>query len=195
LFYNRNTERYSLSYWGDREVYGVPFRLVGPQGGKVRNIILLRSSMGGGAQAADAPDAVTLPVNRAAVAVHFLGGVGAWAWPFKPNNLLSDELQGKIAMVVRLKYKDGQVEEHPMRNGEEIIDWIRNYDAPGSQLAFLDDFGHQVRYLSVVPKRAEVISEIELVKGELAEVSPVVLAVTLEVPASGAGSTPTNPKK
>jgi serine/threonine protein kinase len=195
LFYNRNTERYSLSSWGDREVYGVPFRLVGPQGGKVRNIVLLRSSMGGGAQAAEAPDAVTLPVNRAAAAVHLLGGVGAWAWPFKPNNLTPDDLLGKVAMIVRLKYKDGQVEEHPMRNGEEVVDWIRNYDVSASQLAFLDDYGHQVRYLSVVPKRAEVISEIELAKGELSEVSPIVLAVTLEVPASGAGSAPTNPKK
>jgi serine/threonine protein kinase len=195
LFYNNNNERYLLSPWGDREAFGVPFRLVNPQDGRVRNLIVLHSTMGGGAQSADAPDAVTIPVNRAAVAVHFLGGVGAWAWPFKPNNLPAEDLLGKVAMTVRLKYKDGQVEEHSMRNGEHIADWIRSYDVSGSKLAFLDDLGHQVRYLVVVPMRTEVISEIELAKGGLAEVSPIVLAITLESPPSAPGpNTSVNPK-
>lgn len=186
LFYNRDTERYLFPSWGDKEVFGVPFRLVGPQGGRVRNIILLRSSMGS-TQSGEAPDAVTLPVNRSAAAVHILGGVGAWAWPYKPNNLAPEDLLGKVVMTVRLKYKDGQVEEHPLRNGEHIADWIRNHEVSGSRFAFQDDYGHQVRYLSVAPMRTEVISEIELAKGELSEVSPIVLAVTVEglTPAAG----------
>jgi hypothetical protein len=187
LFYNNSNERYMFSSWREREVFGVPFQLVGPQDGKVRNILLLRSSMLNDGQSSEAPEAVTLPVNRAAAAVHFLGGVGGWAWPYRPNNLPAEELRGKVVMTVRLKYKDGQVEEHPMRNGEHIADWIRKDDVSGSKFAFQDDLGHQVRYLSVVPRRAEVISEIELAKGELSEVAPIVLAVTVEGLATAAG--------
>jgi putative membrane-bound dehydrogenase-like protein len=194
LFYNMNSERYVFLSWGEREVFGVPFRLAGPQGGQVRNVVLLKSPMGGTMQSAEVPESVTFPVNRAAAAVHFLGGVGAWAWPYKPNNRQADEVLGKVAMIVRLKYKDGQVEEHPLRNGEHIVDWIRPTDAAGSKLAFVDEFGHQVRYLTVVPKRGEVISEIELTKGELVEVSPIVLAVTIEGTETAAGPlTPTRP--
>jgi serine/threonine protein kinase len=184
LFYGKSSERYSFPNWGEREVFGVPFRLTSPQGGKVRNVLLLRGSIQSGGQSQDAPDSISLPVNRTAAAIHFLGGVAAWALPYRPGNAPEEDLLGKNAMTVRLNYMDGQKEDHQLRNGEEIVDWIRINDVPGSKLAFLDDYGHQVRYLSVVPMRAEVISTIDLVKGEVPEISPVVLAVTIELRAA-----------
>jgi serine/threonine protein kinase len=187
MFYGKSTERYSLPSWGEREVYGVPFRLVSPQGGRVRNVLLLRGSLQSGGQSQEAPESITLPVNRSAAAIHFLGGVAAWALPYRPGNAPEEDLLGKNAMTVRLNYMDGQKEDHQLRNGEEIVDWIRINEVPGSKLAFLDDYGHQVRYLSVVPMRAEVISTIELVKGEVPEIAPVVLAVTVELRAAKPG--------
>ena len=49
---------------------------------------------------------------------------------------------------------------------------------PGSTFAF-DLAGRQIRYLSITPKRDEVISRIDLVKGT-DRTAPVVMAVTVE---------------
>ena len=51
---------------------------------------------------------------------------------------------------------------------------------PGSKFAF-DLGGRQLRYLSIAPKRSEVISEIEFIKGR-DRTAPVVVAVTVEAP-------------
>ena len=83
-------------------------------------------------------------------------------------------------MIVRLHYADGSTEDHPLRNGVEIADYIRRVDVPGSTFAF-DLHGRQLRYLAVTPERPDqVIERIELVKGPDA-VAPVVMAMTVEV--------------
>ena len=83
-------------------------------------------------------------------------------------------------MIVRLHYADGTTEDHPLRDGIEFADYIRRVDVPGSKFAFsLKD--RQIRYLSVVPKKPDVIESIELRKGSDAT-APVVMAVTVETP-------------
>ena len=52
---------------------------------------------------------------------------------------------------------------------------------PKSQLAFKAADGGQLRYLSIHPKRDEVIETIELVKPDH-HTAPLVAAMTLEVP-------------
>ena len=89
-------------------------------------------------------------------------------------------LKGGVTMIVRLHYADGQTEDHPLKNGEHFADYIRRVDVSGSQFAFALR-GQQIRYLSVTPKRAVAIKEIELVKGPDAT-APVVMAVTVETP-------------
>jgi hypothetical protein len=85
-----------------------------------------------------------------------------------------------VTLIVRLRYEDGQTEDHPLKNGEHFADYIRRVDVPGSKFAFaLQD--KQLRYLSVQPQRGEKIKEIELVKGP-DESAPIVVAVTVELP-------------
>ncbi|MHC5542094.1 hypothetical protein ACYOEI_28060, partial [Singulisphaera rosea] len=83
-------------------------------------------------------------------------------------------------MIVRLHYADGTAEDHPLKNGVHFADYIRRVDVPGSALAFMLG-SQQIRYLSVVPNRAERIERIELVKGP-DHTAPVVMAVTVETP-------------
>ncbi|MFM9115918.1 MAG: hypothetical protein ACKOU6_07120, partial [Planctomycetota bacterium] len=67
---------------------------------------------------------------------------------------------------------------HELKNGEHFADYIRRVDVPGSKFAFALR-GQQLRYLAVLPKRADVIEKIELVKGPDGS-SPIVMAVTVE---------------
>jgi hypothetical protein len=81
-------------------------------------------------------------------------------------------------MIVRLHYKDGKTEDHPLLNGEHFADYIRRVDVPGSKFAFALR-GQQIRYLAITPKRDETVARIELVKGT-DRTAPVVMAVTVE---------------
>jgi hypothetical protein len=83
-------------------------------------------------------------------------------------------------MIVRLVYADGQKEDHPLVNGEQIADYIRRVDVPQSEFAF-DLDGRQLRYLRIQPKRPEPLQAIEFVKGS-DETAPIVMAVTAEMP-------------
>ena len=89
-----------------------------------------------------------------------------------------------VSMIVRLHYADDTVEDHPIRNGVELADYIRVVDVPGSKLAFRLRGGQQVRYFAIHPKKSAAIDRIELVKGNDAT-APVVMAVTVESPDGG----------
>src|SRR5439155_8311265 len=72
-------ERLTLAEWKPREVKGVPFLLVDPQGEKQKNVICPYGPQG--SQAPTMPKSVTLPCNTAAKAIHFLSGVSGWGSP------------------------------------------------------------------------------------------------------------------
>ena len=118
------------------------------------------------------PKSVELPCNAKLKALHMLSGVSGWGFP--------GGQKGSVSMIVRFHYEDGSTEDHKLLNGEHFADYIRRVDVPESQFAF-DLGGPQVRYLAVRPKRADVVSKIELVKGDDRS-APVVMAVTLEGP-------------
>jgi hypothetical protein len=162
-------ERLAFDDWGVKTADGVPFYLVDPQGGRVRNAILLYGPQG--AIPPKMPRSVKLPCNAPAKAVHLLGGVSGGGYP-------SGE-KGSVSLTVRLHYQDGQTEDHPLLNGVHLADYARRVDVPESKFAF-DVGGRQVRSLAVRPKRAEPIAEVEFVKGSDAT-APVVLAVTVEL--------------
>ncbi|MHB1421889.1 MAG: PVC-type heme-binding CxxCH protein [Gemmataceae bacterium] len=169
MFYGRDaTERLIFRDWKPKTFQDVPFQLVDPQRGRVKNVILLYSP--NGELPPKMPKAVTLPCNTAAKAIHFLSGVSGWGYPF------SDK--GTVSVIVRLHYADGKTEDHALKNGEHFADYIRRVDVPGSQFAFALR-GQQIRYLAVTPERAEPIKEIELLKGP-DRTAPVVMAVTVE---------------
>lgn len=170
MFYDENSpvERLVFRDWTPKQFNGVPFVLVDPRGSRLRNAIMLFSS--NGQLPPKMPRSVELPCHAPAKAIHMLGGVGGWAFPASPK--------GTTSLIVRLKYADGQIEDHPLINGEHISDYIREVDVPGSKLAFRLR-GQQLRYLAIEPKRDAEIAAIELVKGP-DDTAPVVMAVTVE---------------
>ncbi len=170
MFYDEdnNVERLIFSDWKSKTVGDVPFVLIDPQGDRVKNAVLLYSR--NGKVPPKMPKSVKVPCNTAAKAIHLLGGVGGWAFPFSEK--------GSVSMIVRLHYADGSTEDHPLKNGVHIADYIRKVDVPESKFAFAVR-GQQVRYLAITPKKTASIKEIELVKGPDAT-APVVLAITVE---------------
>jgi putative heme-binding domain-containing protein len=170
MFFDENAqaERLVFSDWAPKTVDGVPFVLVDPEGGRKPNVILLNGPQG--RFPPRMPRSVRLPVNAPAEAVHLLSGVSGWGHPLGED--------GTVSMIVRVHYADGRTEEHPLKNGEHFADYIRRVDVPGSQFAF-NLRGRQVRYLSIKPERAEIIKEIEFLKGPDAT-APVVMAATVE---------------
>ena len=81
-------------------------------------------------------------------------------------------------MIVRLHYKDGKSEDHELKNGEHVADYIRRVDVPGSKFAYALR-SQQVRYVAVSAKRDEVVTKVELLKGS-DDTAPIVMAVTVE---------------
>jgi len=170
MFYSKDAgaERLVFPDWKPKTFNGVPFQLVDPQDGRVKNVVLLHSS--NGAFPPKMPRSIVLPCNTAARAIHFLSGVSGWGSP--------GGAKGSLSLIVRLHYADGKTEDHPLKNGEHFADYIRRVDVPGSQFAFALR-GQQIRYLAVTPERGETIKEIELLKGP-DRTAPIVMAVTVE---------------
>lgn len=163
-------ERLIFADWAPKTFDGVPFHLVDPQGDRFPNCVLLYGPQG--KSPPKMPKSVTLPCNAPAKAVHILGGVSGWGFPIGEK--------GSVSMIVRLHYADGKSEDHPLKNGEEMADYIRRVDVPKSKFAY-QLRGQQLRYLAVFPARTEPIKEIELVKGPDGT-APIVMAVTIESP-------------
>lgn len=159
-----------FSDWTPKIFEGVPFLLVDPQGDRVPNAIMLHGTNGD--KPPRMPKSVTLTCNAPAKLIHFLGGISGWGAPASPPRTPT--------LTVRLKYADGQIEDHVTRNGEVWADYIHRVDVPGSKFAY-PLRGQQIRYFAITPKRADKIESIELVKGNDVT-SPIIMAVTLEAP-------------
>jgi putative heme-binding domain-containing protein len=162
-------ERLVFDDWKPKTFAGVPFQLVDPQGERVANAVLLYGPQG---LCASMPRSVSLACGGPARRIHLLGGVSGWGHPLGEK--------GSVSLIVRLHYVAGATEDHELKNGEHLADYIRRVDVPGSQFAY-DLGGRQLRYLAIEPKRPEPIERIELVKGPDAT-APVVMAVTVEGP-------------
>ena len=161
-------ERMLFEDWSAKTFQDVPFYLVAPRDGRVLNALQLYGP--GGPMSRQMPRQASLVCAGAVKAIHLLGGVAGWGYPLGQR--------GDVSLIVRLRYADGEVEEHPLLNGVHIADYIRRVDVPESQFAF-DLGGKQLRYLSLQPRRTEPLSKIEFIKGPDAT-SPVVMAVTIE---------------
>ncbi|MFH5806286.1 PVC-type heme-binding CxxCH protein [Alienimonas sp. DA493] len=162
-------DRLIFDDWGPKTVGEVPFLLIDPAGKSKPNVVLLNGP--NGSLPPSMPESVALPYGATAKAIHLLSGVGGWNFPFNRRQTVS--------MIVRLRYADGTVEDHPLKNGVHFADYIRRVDVPGSEFAF-DLNGQQIRYLVVEPDRPDAeIETIELVKGPDRS-APIVMAVTVE---------------
>ncbi|WP_406695552.1 PVC-type heme-binding CxxCH protein [Singulisphaera sp. Ch08] len=170
MFYSKDAEAERLIFgdWSPKTFEGVPFRLVDPRGERVPNAIMLFGPTG--AFPPTMPKTVRLACNVPAKAIHLLSGVSGWGYP--------GGRAGSVTMIVRLHYADGTTEDHPLKNGLHFADYIRRVDVPESKFAF-PLRGQQIRYLAITPRRTDVISQLEFVKGPDGT-APVVMAVTVE---------------
>ncbi len=160
-------------YWGEFEARGIPFRVDEPGTSVERNLIALHGPNGDLTR--QMPRSAVVACGLPAKAIHLLSGVCGWGFPVGfPRN------RGKtVSMIVRLKYDDGMVEDHPLLNGVHFVDWFTLDDVPGSQRALVLKGGHQMRHLAIVPERTNSIAQIEFIKG-YDRTAPVVMAVTVE---------------
>ena len=176
MFYDRAApaERLVLPDWKPRTVAGVPFVLTDPRDGRTKNFVMLHGPVG--TIPPTMPGQVSLPCNAPAKAVHILGCVSGWGFPYSREKSTS--------MIVRLHYVGGESEDHPLVNGVHLADYIRKVDVPGSKHAFAFPNGQQARVTAVMPTKPDVIERIELIKGK-DQTAPIVMAVTIETPTIG----------
>ena len=167
----RGPDRLVFDNWESKQFEGVPFQLIDPRRSQRANVVLLHGPQG--TLPPSMPRQVSLPCNMRVKRLHFLSGISGWGFPAEGKK--------SISLIVRLYYADGQIEDHPLRNGVAFADYIRRVDVPESQFAF-DLNGRQVRYLTVDPARDESIVSIDLVKGD-DRTAPIVVAITAESPA------------
>ncbi|MFN7840517.1 MAG: PVC-type heme-binding CxxCH protein [Pirellula sp.] len=171
MFFDENgeIERLVLKDWGVKVFKDIPFMLIDPQGSSVPNAIMLYGP--NGTRAPKMPKSVELPCRTSAVAIHMLGGIGGWSYPASGA--------GSTSVIVRLTYANGQTEDHNLVNGEHFADYIRRVDVPKSEFAF-DAKGRQIRYLSIRPKSKELLSKVELIKGQNDGSAPIIMAITIQ---------------
>jgi putative heme-binding domain-containing protein len=154
----------------------VPFEVVSPaRTAAGNNLIVLK---GGSGVAKTMPQKVEIErVGVRASRLHFLGGVGGWAWP-----CCGDDKHEKMPVAkVTVNFADGQAEEIVLKNGVEFVDWIdANDEVPGSkEISGLLRRG-QVRWFSKPLQHRGVIQKITLESFDNA-VAPTFVAVTAEV--------------
>ena len=119
-------ETVTLHKFGDVSVAGVPFFVMDPaKSANGANLVALKGGPGRGNLSDDFPQRVEIPTTATAASLHFLGGVGGWAWPTG-----GDESRGKPAMKVTVQFADGTTEEHILKNGEYIADTFTRADVP-----------------------------------------------------------------
>lgn len=170
MFWDEKNTIESLVFpdWTPKTFKDVPFILIDPQDGRVPNAIMLHGPMGN--YAPKMPKQVELTCQTPAVAIHMLSGVGGWSYPASG--------EGSTSAIVRLTYANGETEDHPLINGQHFADYIRRVDVPKSEFAF-DLAGRQIRYLSIQPKKRDMLQKIELIKGQDIT-APVFMAITIQ---------------
>ena len=153
----------------------VPFDIASPlRSANGYNLVVLR---GGQGFAKRMPQKVEIPnVGVKASRLHFLGGVGGWAWPFGGQ----DHNKNLPVAKVTVQYAGGKSEEFVLRNGVEFVDYIdATYEAPGSkQVPDLLRRG-QVRTFSRDLSQAAAIEKITLESYDNG-IAPVFVAITAE---------------
>jgi len=153
----------------------VPFDIASPlRTANGYNLVVLR---GGQGFAKRLPQKVEIPeVGIKASRLHFLGGVGGWAWPFGGQ----DHNKNLTVAKVTVQYAGGKSEEFVLRNGVEFVDYIdTTYEAPGSkQVPDLLRRG-QVRTFSRDLSQPAAIEKITLESYDNG-IAPVFVAITAE---------------
>jgi type 1 glutamine amidotransferase len=171
---------------GTIKVGDVPFDVLSvkksPTG---NNLLVLKGTEG---LARSFPQRVEIKVGMPVGRLHFLGGVGGWAYPYG-----GDEQKGKPVTKVVVHFVGGATEEIVLRNGIEIADYIGRNDVPGSkEVPDLAAGGRQVRAFTKLVKGKGVVEKIVLESFNNL-VAATYAAITAEAPGNeGASLSPVN---
>jgi putative heme-binding domain-containing protein len=161
--------------FGIVKVGDVPFGVENPARVTTgNNVVVLK---GGNGFARTLPQKVEIEnINAQANRLHFLGGVGGWAYPCCGGDGNKDLPVAKATVI----YSDGGNEEFVFRNGVEFADYISPAnDVPGSrQVPDLVSRG-QVRQFTRELKKGGTIQKIML-ESYANAVAPVFVAITAE---------------
>jgi putative heme-binding domain-containing protein len=166
-------ETVTLNRFGDVSVAGVPFFVMDPaRSASGNNLIALKGGPGRGNLSDDFPQRVVIPTSVTAASLHFLGGVGGWAWPVG-----GDAARGTPAMKIGVTFADGTTEEHVIKNGEVFADAFVRVDVPGSTDA--GDFVRrgQLRYFALNLRKKGTLSKIVLESYDT-DIVPATVAIT-----------------
>ncbi len=154
---------------------GVPFNLVAPEKSATgKNVVQLQGGPGGSFSSKEMPAKVEIKVGGfKANRLHFLGGVGGWAYPY------GQEMT--VAMKATVAFADGTSETLEFKNGVEIADYISRQDVPGSKFAEGLTAGRaQVRWFSKQLKTTGAIDKITL-ESTNTVVAPTTFAITAQL--------------
>jgi uncharacterized protein len=153
------------------QVDDVPFHVISPDRAPA-NLVVLR---GGTGDALELPRRVEFPAGVAARRLHFLGGIGGWAYPFG-----GEETHGMPVAKVTLHFLGGGTEEMVFRNGMEFADWAGSPEIPGSRAVPELARRGQVRVFSKDVRGRGVIERISLESYEN-RVAPTFVGITAEL--------------
>ena len=177
-------ETVTLHRFGDVSVAGVPFFVMDPARSlNGENLVALKGGPGSTSIADEFPKRVEIPAPVTAASLHFLGGVGGWAWPTG-----GDATRGTPAMKVVVYFADGTTEEHVLKNGEHIADTFGRATVPLSTDA--GDFTRrgQLRYFALNLGKKAALTKIALESYDT-DIVPVTVAITASAdPAPSTGS-------
>lgn len=174
----------ALHRFGDVTVSGVPFSVMDPAKSVTgMNLVALKGGPGNGNVSDEFPRRVEIPTKAVAASLHFLGGVGMWAWPVG-----GDAARGRPALKVEVYFADGTREEHVLNNGEHIADTGVRADVSGSRDA--GDFTRrgQVRYFALNLGKRAALSKIVLESFDTDAVPATVAITAGEEPAAQAAA-------
>jgi putative heme-binding domain-containing protein len=162
---------------------GVPFNVLAPEKSPTgKNVVNLRGGPGGTMAKTQMPQRVEIKAHGfKANRLHFLGGIGGWAYPFIDEK--------KPVLTCTVNYADGDSEKLVFRNGVEFADHIARNDVPGSQYAEGLARGHQVRWFSKQLKKAAPITSLVLESADN-DIAPTLLAITAQLADANAAPLP-----
>ena len=169
-------ETVTLHRFGDVSVAGVPFFVMDPaRSPSGANLVALKGGPGRENLSDRFPQRVEIPTNATAASLHFLGGVGGWAWPTSPGG--GEATRGTPVMKVTVHFADGTTEEHVLKNGEHFADTFVRADVPLS--ADAGDFTRrgQLRYFALNLGKKGALSKVVLESFDT-DVVPATVAIT-----------------
>jgi len=158
--------KYGLNKVGD-----IPFDIVNPQR-LTQNAIVLR---GGEGFSKTLPQRVDVKVRLTVSRLHFLGGIGAGAWPIG-----GDTARNLPVLKATLHLADGGTEDMVFHNGIEFTDWKGQSDVPGSKNVPNIARRGQLRLFSRDVKSRAIVDSISL-ESFNNSVAPTLIGITAEI--------------